>query len=49
MGEEQQETDEGQENSDGFQIGPEHRQSDLGREERTAALRLCLGLSYTAY
>lgn len=36
MGEEQQQTDEGQNHTDGFHIGPEDRQLDL-REERRAA------------
>lgn len=37
MGEEQQQTDEGQENSNSFQIGPEDRELDLRREERAGS------------
>lgn len=38
MDEEQQQTDAGQKNSYSFQIGPEHRELDLRKEETDSGL-----------
>lgn len=42
VGEEHQQTDAGQKDSDGFQIGPEHRELHLWRDRRPAGIRLWL-------
>lgn len=40
MGEEEEETGAGQKHSDGFQIGPKHRQLDLREEEAAVSLHV---------